>query len=141
MYSQSSFICATWRDNLSLTWGTHSEWECGRPGEKLWDTCRSRAAPLHSDRRRTSPHWDLPPGPLSSQTRAALRAEDAALSRLWTLIRWPGLGQTPFAAAEALTEPRCCCPAGWIPHWTAPVGKEKDYYPRCLEVELKQTII
>lgn len=112
------------RDSLSLTWGTRSESGCGRPGEKLWDTCRNRAAPLRSDRRRTSPHWDLPPAPLSFQTLAAVRTEDVALSHLWTLIQGLRPGLAPSAVAEALTAPRCCCLAGWSLHWTAPVGKE-----------------
>lgn len=121
----TSFNCVAiaLRDNLSLTWGTHSEWGCDRSDEKLWDTCHNRAAPLRSDRQRTSPHWDLPLAPLSFQTPAALPTENAALSQHWSLIQALVLGQAPLAAAEALTGPRCCCPAGWSLRWTAPVGK------------------
>lgn len=126
----SSFNCAATalRDNVSLTWGTHSEWECDRTDGKLWDTCRNRAAPLRSDRRRTSPRWDLPPAPVSFQTLAALRTEDVAPSLLWTLIQGPALGRAPWAAVEALTGPRCCCPAGWSLHWTGPAGRGNTGY-------------
>lgn len=119
-----SFHCAATalKDSVSLTWGTRSEWGCDRSGEKLWGICRSRAAPLRSGRRRTSPRWDLPPAPLSSQAPAARPAEDAALSQRWTPIWGPGPepARTPSAVAEASTEPRCCCPAGWSLRWTAP---------------------
>lgn len=52
------YSCVSMHDpkKASLTWGIHSEWECDRPDEKLWDTCRSRAVLLRSDRQRTSPH-------------------------------------------------------------------------------------
>lgn len=112
------------RDNLSLTWGTQSGWECDRRDGKLWDTCRSRAARLRSDRQHTSPRWDLPPAPLSFRTLAALRTEETALSQFWTLIQELVPEQAALAAAEASTELRCCCPAGWNLCWIAPACKE-----------------
>lgn len=119
------------RDHLPLTWGIRSEWGCGRTGGKLWDTCHNRAARLRSDRRRTSPHWDLPLAPSSSRIAAAPGAEGAAPCRGWSLTSGRGLVGVPSAAAVAWIAPLCCYPANWTPHWTAPAGGERGRSMQC----------
>lgn len=86
-------------------------WGCDKTDGKLWDICHNRAAPLHFDRRHTSPRLDLPLAPLSCQAPVALQAEETALwMPLWTLMQGLGWEQTPSAAAAwASTEPQCCC--------------------------------
>lgn len=117
------YSCDTER-RLSLTWGTHSEWGCGRTDGKLWDTCRNRAAPLHSDIQHTSPHWDLLLARFAFQTLLVLRAEGAGLSRGWRPIEGLEQGRKPSAVVWVWTEPRCCCLEGW----TAPTGRELARY-------------
>lgn len=84
---------------LFLTWETRSMWGCGRTGERLWGTYRSRAAPLRSDTQHTSLHWDLPPARLSSLSLAALQV---AAFGLWRLVERLGQMNMSSAAAVAL---------------------------------------